>query len=123
MTEELKDITQDLASNLHQFTGTENWYMHPFNRNMTYTDGVKYFAEVAGAYWFIDIVATEVFPLQKLEPFITLTLTVNDNKAVIEATDGNEHKLWHKPIPFTDCPSGEWKFYFIDHILLLHSEY
>jgi hypothetical protein len=39
---------------LSQFTGTENYYRHPFGKAL-FTDGVKYFAETAGAYWFIDI--------------------------------------------------------------------
>ncbi len=41
-------------SELAQFTGTEYWYRHAFKRSITYTDGVKYVAEKAGAYWLID---------------------------------------------------------------------
>ena len=42
---------------LAQFTGTERWYRHGLVRNVTYTDGVRYVADTAGAYWLIDIVA------------------------------------------------------------------
>jgi hypothetical protein len=45
-------------ADLLEFTGTENWYRHSLNRNVTYTDGVKFMAESAGAYWLIDEVAT-----------------------------------------------------------------
>ena len=57
--------TQDLQRHLRQFTGSECWYRHNLNRNTIYTDGVQFFAENAGAYWFIDIVATELHALQR----------------------------------------------------------
>lgn len=47
-------------SDLNQFTGTQTYYRHALNRKVTYTDGVKYFADRAGARWLIDILATEL---------------------------------------------------------------
>ena len=45
------------AQDLSQFTGTENWYRHNLNTDILYTDGAKYVAETAGAYWLLDEIA------------------------------------------------------------------
>jgi hypothetical protein len=39
---------------LRQFTGTDHWYKHTLNRKVLFTDGVKYLADQAGAYWLLD---------------------------------------------------------------------
>lgn len=119
-----------LASDLAQFTGTENYYRHSLARTVVYTDGVKYFADTAGAYWFLDILATEVYDfVRKGEEFVAVTMKVSDGKAVIVADDGNGKDLWKRKIGFTDCPEGEWKFYFSlwgpdgTSVIMLPSEY
>jgi hypothetical protein len=112
-----------LVNDLENFTGTESYTRHGLNRAFLYTEGVEYFAEQAGAYWFLDIMATEVFELQGNNPFISVEMTVFDQKAVINATDGDETHLWGKRISFTDCPEGTYKFFMIDHVFLLRSEY
>jgi hypothetical protein len=92
---------------------------------MLYTDGVQFFAENAGggAYWFLDIVATEVFRLQEKEAFLHIVLKAQDHKALIKADDGNGNVIWDKEIEFTDCPTGEWRFYLTDNVLMVPSEY
>jgi hypothetical protein len=120
-----------LASELSQFTGTEEWYRHPLNRRVTYTEGVKYFAEKAGAYWFLDILATEVAGLiNDDQPFIMVRLIVSDNQAIITADDGqSDDLLWSRKIEFTDCHDGNWPFYMATggpggtFCILLPSEY
>lgn len=115
----------ELRNELPNFTGTETWWRHNLNRNMLYTDGVKFFAENAGggAYWFLDIVATEIFPLLKNEAFIDIRLLVGGREARITADDGNGNALWQRAIDYTDCPEGEWEFWLTDSVLLLPSEY
>ena len=117
------DSTQ-LKHGMAQFTGTEYYYRHVLSR-MKYTDGVKFFAENAGggAYWFLDIVGTEVMEIKKSRPFISIKLIAKNSKADITATDGNDNALWNRAIEFTDCPDGEWSFYLIDEIMLLTREY
>lgn len=96
---------------LSGFTGTENYYLHPF-ASVAHTDGVNHFATEAGAFWFIDILATEVANLIRGgEDFIHVKMVVKDRGAVITADDGNDKVLWSKDILFTDCPEGEWRFY------------
>ena len=125
--------SDDLRSALFHFTGTEQWYRHPFNQRMIYTDGVKFLAENGGeqgAYWFLDKMALEACPLltAKSQNFAAVTLTVNvDETAVITLTDGNDGQIERFDISYTDMQTGEWRFYLIeegdDRVLLLPSEY
>lgn len=116
---------QELENGLTNFYGTENYYSHPLASRMLCTDGVRFFAENAGggAHWWLDIVATEVFPLLQVEPFIVTSLVAQDNKAYLFATDGNDNVIWERKIDFTDCPDGEWKFFLVDNVLMIPSEY
>lgn len=112
-----------LRSELAQYTGTEQWYRHGLNRHMLYTDGVKHFAERAGCYWFLDIVATELFRLQRQNPFLVIALEVGDGTADIVVDDGDGRAIYRRHIEYTDAPVGTWRFYLIDNVLLLPSEY
>ena len=91
---------------------------------MTYTDGVQCFAQNAGggAYWFLDIVATQIATIK--EDFIAIKLSVPENEtiATITATDGNDKLLFTKHVAYTDCPTGDWQFYLTNDVLLLPSE-
>jgi len=111
-------------SDLSQFSGTETWMRHALNRNMLYTEGVEFFAEQVGGYWMLDIVATSLMALHGKHHFLGIELRVNDKReAELYADDGNDHKLYSRRIEFTDCPEGVWKFFLIDNVLLLRSEY
>ena len=110
---------------LSHFTGTEQYWRTNklFAPDMVHTDGVQYFADHAHAYWFLDIVATEYFPLLKKEPFLSIQLAVEDGIADICVEDGDCEVLKQKHIEFTDCPDGLYKFFFTDNVLMLTSEY
>lgn len=118
-------------NDLHQFTGTAQYFKHAFNPKFVYTDGVRHFAREAGggAYWFLDIMATEVHALhnKKEEYFLSVKMTVREHKAVIIATDGNDTVLWHRDLEYTDCPEGVWEFFMIydgeQSVILVTSEY
>lgn len=108
--------------NLSQFCGTENYYKSSmFAPKMMHTDGVQYFCEEGGAFWFLDIVSTEIYPLPN--PFISIVLVSHDNHASIFATDGNEKEIFTKHIEYTDLPSGTYQFFLTDNVLMLTSEY
>ena len=49
-------IATELQDSLRQFTGSENVYRHL--TGLRYTDGVKFLARNAGAFWLIDVVAS-----------------------------------------------------------------
>jgi hypothetical protein len=114
-----------LKEQLLQFTGTEQWYRHSITPKLLYTDGVRFVATNAGhgAYWLLDKIGTEILPLQIKEPFIVVRLNVTGSKAKLSADDGNDNVIYTEDILYTDFPEGEWKFYLIDNILLLTSEY
>jgi hypothetical protein len=115
-----------LDFHLAHFSGTENWYRHWLVKGMLYTDGVKFFAEHGGqegAYWLLDVVATEFYPLLRKERFLQIILSVKDRKATIKVDDGNDHILSEKPIEFSDMQEGDWRFYLTDNVLLLPREY
>lgn len=120
-------LTSDqLARALAGFTGTTVWFRHSLVSAMTYTEGVRYFAEEGGkqgAYWFLDVVATEFYPLLKRELFLVITVSVEDQQALIRADDGNDRVIREKTIEFTDLQPGTWRFYLTDDVLLLPSEY
>lgn len=114
-----------LREALSGFYGSEQFYRHGLVRKLIYTEGVQHFAEHAGggAYWFLDIVATEVLPYQRKQEFIAIVMTVADGKADIVAHDGNYNDFWKRHIGYTDCPDGEWSFYLCNNTLMLPSEY
>lgn len=115
-------------ADLAGFTGSETFYRHSLNRRFLYTDGTKFFAEQAGAYWLLDIIATELHGLCFKEGFLSIRLEVANSKAVVSAGDGNGNDLWSKPIDWTDCPEGLWKFFMAPgdethSVVMLPSEY
>jgi hypothetical protein len=114
------------ASDLSQFTGTEQWYQHGINRAVSFTDGAKYVADTAGAYWLLDEIAI-IQPYNKQiagEVFQVWKLLVHaDQTATLTCDDGNGNIVYTKQIHFTDFPLKEIKFYFTDNVILLPSEY
>jgi hypothetical protein len=110
---------------LHQFTGTEQWYRHALNRNVTFTDGAKYVADQAGAYWLLDEIALaqRYEPAVRDEAFQVWKLTVKDSSATLACEDGNDRVVFTKAIPFTDFPAPGVTLYCTDNVILLPSEY
>ena len=123
---------KDLIFDFDAFTGSLNHYSHklPMTPELRLTDGTKAFAEKMGAYWLMDIVATEFLPLLSEEDYIIfITVTVDDNNgAVIVGTDGDKGDgpvtLHTRNVEYTDLPTGSsFKFYLQDGVLMLPSEY
>ena len=121
-TETKKTLNEaDLAN----FTGSENWYKHFLGRTL-FTDGVKYIADTAGAYWLIDEIAiNQTRPKVGAEEFQFWTLSVDleKHKAVLTCDDGNGNVVFTKRIEYTDFPLPEIKLYCTDGTILLPSEY
>lgn len=111
----MKDPAQ-LRASLALFMGTENVYHHSLVRNFFYTDGVRHFAREAGggAYWFLDILATEpsIKRLVDAEGFASVRLVVSGKSALLTVDDGNgSPPAYRQSIGYTDCPEGEWNLY------------
>ncbi|MGA8344029.1 MAG: DUF6876 family protein [Candidatus Sulfotelmatobacter sp.] len=112
-------------SELANFTGSENWYRHWLGKAL-YTDGMKFVAEHAGAFWLIDeIVLNQTRPTVKAEEFQVWVLAVDleKRKGMLRCEDGNSNTVFTKKIEFTDFPLPEFKVYFTDNTILLPSEY
>lgn len=107
---------------LEQFTGTGRYFKHWLGGY--FTDGVKYMADEAGAYWLIDLVMSYQSEL-KDKPFQiwTLELTEDNKAAAYMQEDCDLPKIIKQDIPYTDFPLCRIKLYFIDGVLLLPSEY
>lgn len=118
-----------LRSELAQFYGSERLYRHPLNRNVVYTEGVQFFADSAGsgAYWLLDILATQPQILAEACSFAVVTLDVNDAAtALLHVTDGDKGDgpvtVYERKLDFTDCPPGKWTFFFENLTIMLPGE-
>ena len=112
-----------LKQDLKQFTGSEHLYEVFPHIPIRITDGVKYFADKAQAYWAVmDIILT--VGILKL-PFTVAEVTSKDGEAHIVYEDGNGKVL--KDIathyPTTDLEEGTYTFWITDNVMLLPSEY
>ncbi|MCC5611958.1 hypothetical protein LC612_35810 [Nostoc sp. CHAB 5834] len=110
---------QDLKNVMSKFFGgSERRIRHNFNPNFIFTHGVESMAEKAGAFWLLDIVATEMAPLYQKAwkegkasiAAIKLNVT-EDRKAEISLILDEEEPVWTRNLDFTDFPAGEWSFF------------
>lgn len=122
MSTQNKTLTK---ADLRQFIGTEHWYRHWAVRHITYTDGAKYVADTAGAYWLLDEIAfAQVDKQLAAEGFQLWKLTVRpDRTATLICENGNGKAVFTKQLKYTDFPLDEISFYFTNNVILLPSEY
>lgn len=112
----------DALPDLGHFTGSEQWFRHSLNRKVTYTQGVQYAAEKAGAYWLVDkIAAMQLEPKISQEPFQVWKLDTNTKTITVE--DGNNGVIYTEVLDFTDFPEPGITLWFTDNVILLPSEY
>ena len=111
---------------LAQFTGSEQFYRHGLVKDIVFTEGVKYVADAAGAYWLLD----EIALAQKFQPsviaeeFQVWDLKVAaDQSAVLSCGDGNGREVFSKQIKWTDFSTPSITFYVCNGTILLPSEY
>ncbi len=113
------------AATLTHFTGTEKYYR--ISRRHLLTDGTKYVAEAAGAFWMMDAVASHLSELGTSDWFVLVRVTVTNASAVMRYEDGNGNVRAQQAIPYTDFPIPEFIFYACwdgEHwVLMLPSEY
>jgi hypothetical protein len=115
-----------LERDLVQFCGTENWWKHWTGR-ITFTDGVKFLAEKAGAFWLIDLVASHQTARLRQEEFQVWILTVDRSKTPMAVAtcqaDTDEPLLVKQEIEYTDFPLPLIKLWLVDGVLMLPGEY
>jgi hypothetical protein len=116
----------DFEAELAQFTGTQHYYRN--FAGLLYTDGIRYLAEEAGAFWLIDLVGSYQRSLGDC-PFQVWNITVHsDRSALVTMVEDDDQPLKiSQRIPFTDFPLRDFSFYCcVDElapIMLLKSEY
>jgi hypothetical protein len=125
MTTETK--SENLLADLAQFTGSESWYRHPLAK-MLYTDGFRFLAETAGAYWLIDLVASHQLAIARKgdSAFQVWRLKKNGRGATIDAwtdTPDKSQLLARQVIEYTDFPLDLFEWFVIDGVMMLKSEY
>lgn len=113
------------AHELAQFTGTLNWFRHGLVRTILFTDGARYVADNAGAYWLLDEIALAQVgePRVAREAFQLWKLEVAGTGATLTCEDGDGNVVLTKPIPFTDFPAPGIRLYCCDGTIMLPSEY
>ena len=122
---------EDFKNQLRHFYGGDSTYRHSLARDVVYTSGVKFFAEHCGggAYWLLDIIATEPAIRKQAESFASITLTVTGSVGRLVVDDGGagdngeRSVVFTRDFDFTTAFEGEWKFYFVDHTVMLPGEY
>lgn len=113
--------SEQLKETLQQFIGTEYYHRLGLYKTLA-TDGVFYFCETAEAFWLFDEIAQFVTYKTK-EPFVTVIAESDGRKGRITFEDGNYNKIGSKELDYTDLPKGKWKFFVVDNVVMLPSEY
>ena len=94
MTAKQKSLDPNIMS---QFTGSEHWYRFGIVPDITCTDGAKYVADTAGAYWLLDEIAIAQKYVKQVaaEEFQVWKLTVKpDSTAILACEDGNDNVVF-----------------------------
>lgn len=120
-------VPDDLPQHLTQFTGTEHYHRtHP---GLLATDGAKYLADQAAAYWLLDIIWS--VPPNVADEFAVLELSLEQGsrRAVVLIHDGREpHTTYHRQdVAWTDFPLPHIKLYLQqngrERVVMLPGEY
>ena len=112
-------------ADLAQFTGTEHYYR--LNRKCLVTDGAKFLADTAKAYWLLDVAASYLIELGTTDWFVLVRLRVKEFSAELTVEDGNGAVRASQQIPYTDFPADEQLLYACwdgeNWVIMLPSEY
>jgi len=118
--------TKLTEAELVRFTGGDDYYRHSLNRKILYTDGARFVAERAGAFWLLDEIAL-IQPDDKrvaAEEFRAWKLVVRpDRTATLTCDDGNGHIVFTKEIEYTDFPLDEITLWYANNVIYLPSEH
>lgn len=107
------------------FTGTQHYYR--LARKHLLTDGTKYLADAAGAYWLMDAIASHLQEIGISDWFVLIRMHVEGSTATMIYEDGNGQEHARQDIAYTDFPLPSISIYACfdgEHwVLMLPSEY
>jgi len=129
-----QSLVAELQADLPHFIGTEGYtnISYPWLRKkFLLTDGARYLAEKAKAFWLMDAIAShQIAKKVARAPFQVWELAVSaDCKAILTCTDGNHRVLTGQEIPYTDFPLENISLYVAQDemlgglVVMLTSEY
>lgn len=115
---------EELDGKLADYYGTECYHKLSLG-NLKCTDGIKALAEEAGAFWFVDIIASYQGEAKvKACPFQVWRVHSEEGNSFVDMReDSDTPVIVRQELPCTDFPKGEYEVYCIDGVALLKSEY
>lgn len=111
---------------LAQFTGSQEFCRHPIIREIIYTQGAKYVADAAHAYWLLDEIALAQRYISSVsaEEFQVWDLAIKGNgTAELTCGNGNRRTVFAKRIEHTDFPAPGIRLYYCNQCIHLPSEH
>ncbi|HYK01296.1 MAG TPA: hypothetical protein VE974_06040 [Thermoanaerobaculia bacterium] len=116
----------ELRSALAAFTGTADYHHHE-TASFSYSDGVKFLADEAGAYWLIELIASWQKRCRKDRPLRTsqvweLRVDLETKSGVLVCLRALEDEVFRISLPFTDFPLAFMRLYLENEVLMLPGE-
>ena len=120
MKTEVRDKAEVMNEILAYSTGTEAYHKINMFSPVVVTDGIMAMCQNLGAFWLVDAILS----YRRAERFQIWSLNVGDRSAVLEMReDAPEPVKVQQVIEWTDFPQGNWKFWLVDGVLMLPTEY
>src|SRR2546423_1119066 len=110
-----------LRAELRQFIGSEEFYWH-FTRAFRYTEGVKFLAERARIFWFLDLIASwqrRALRDPALREFQLWELRLNDREKVAVCLRDSEDEAFRQKLTTADSALDYVRLYLESGTLML----
>lgn len=120
----------ELEYRLGFYSGSERYYRHRCGLEVLLTEGAKFLADQAEAYWLMDLIASAI-PFCQQDEFLSVDLSrePKGTRATVTVGDGNGKVYHRQEIPYTDFPFLNFRlFAAMDgfherYVVMLPSEY
>jgi len=126
MEADLVKIGNELRLHISQcYGGSEHFYRNKYT-GFVNTGGVEQLAYIAKAHWLVSDVGGVVMTLFKppIEFQIWELAVGDDHSATLTCrVDRDAPTIYRQTYSFTTFPLGDWKFYVVDGVMMLESEY
>ncbi len=124
----MSEVLGDEWPDGNRHIGTGRLYQHSLMRSIQYTDGVKDMAETLSAFWLIDLIAShhpKVRQTKEISRFCVWVLERKDDGSAEAACypDLPGEPVISQKMEFTTFPYRKQKFYLVEGVLMLPSEY
>jgi hypothetical protein len=113
-------------ADLMHFTGSTNRYRHDFNHDVVFTEGARYVAVEAAAFWLLDDIALLQRSNERIaaEEFQVWKLSVRpDRTGTLTCEDGNYNVVFTKQLEDTSFPPPGVVLWFANNTIYLPNEH